>query len=134
MSQFRYLYAEDDPSSRDAMSIILTDIIGVKSLVIFEDSHNFMDRVEALEFAPDIYLLDLHIKPDDGFELLGMLRSNPKYSHAKVVAVTAGVIAHEIEKLRQSSFDGLMAKPLNVFTFPDQIRRLEAGESIWQLD
>jgi CheY-like chemotaxis protein len=134
MSQFRYLYVEDDPSSRDVMQILMTDIIKVKSLVIFEDSHDFMTRIEALVPSPNIIFIDLHVKPDNGFELAAKLRSSPKFRHARIVAVTAGIVAQEIEKLKQSSFDGLLAKPFDLLSFPDQIRRLEAGESVWQVE
>ncbi len=131
-SSFSYLYVEDDPLSREVMETLLTKVIGVADLVIFEDSQDFGERFAALDSQPDFVLLDIHVEPHDGYELLSILRQLPNLS-AKVIAITASVMSEEVKRLKAEGFDGAIAKPLDMGTFPDLIRRLEAGESVWQI-
>lgn len=132
-AQYNYLYVEDDPLNRKVLQILLVEVMGVKNLTIFEDSRDFMERLRALSPRPDFILLDIHVEPYDGYKLLRMLRGDPEYAGVKVVAVTASVMVEEIGQLQAEGFDGAFGKPLDMLTFPDLFRRLEAGETIWQM-
>lgn len=131
--QFHYLYVEDDPLSREVMEMLLTQLIGVKSLITFDDSTNFMPRVRALNPTPDLILLDIHITPEDGYTLLNQLRSDARFDTARIIAVTASVMVEEVRQLQSSGFDGAIAKPLDMTTFPTLIRRIQNGEAVWQI-
>lgn len=128
-----YLYVEDDQLSREIMQLIMTQCMGVTQLTVFSDSSDFMDRLTALRPKPEIILLDIHVKPLDGFEMLSLLRNNPEYREAKVIALTASVMNEEVERLRLSGFDGAVAKPLSVQTFPALIQRVIDGEAVWHI-
>ena len=82
---------------------------------------------------PDVFMLDIQIKPYDGFELLSMLRSDPKFNKSKVIAITASVTNEEISLLKSGGFDGAIAKPLNIEVFPDLIARIINGEQVWYI-
>ncbi|MBN2303985.1 MAG: response regulator [Anaerolineae bacterium] len=127
------LYVEDDPMSREAIRVILTRVVGVKHLTVFEDSANFMARLKALENQPDLILLDIHMTPFTGFEMLAMLRNDPAYQSTRVVALTASVMNEEVELLKRSGFDGVIGKPINVASFPRLLERVAQGESIWYI-
>ena len=133
-TQNNYLYVDDDPLSREVLHTLLVELMQVTNLTIFEDSRDFLTRVKALSAPPGVILLDIHVGPDDGYTLLRMLRGEPDLAGAKVLAITAGVMAKEIERIRAAGFDGAIAKPLDMLTFPNLFRRLEMGETIWQLD
>lgn len=128
-----FLYVEDDPNSRYVMQLILSKKMGVKNFWIFEDSHDFVSRLHALTPPPDIFLLDIHIDPHDGFEMLAMIRSVPHLKEAKVVALTASVMNEEVEALRTKGFDGTISKPLDLTTFPELMRQVVTGESVWHI-
>jgi two-component system cell cycle response regulator DivK len=132
-NEYTYIYVEDDALSREVMTMIMRNVLSVKHLTIFEDSTDFIERVKALPVQPDIFLLDIHMKPHTGFELLEMLRSEPQYQACKVIALTASVMNEEVQKLKQSGFDGAIAKPLNVRVFPQLMQRLLNGETIWHI-
>jgi CheY-like chemotaxis protein len=127
------LYVEDDPSNRKVMSLLMEKVMGIKSYAIFEDSDRFMERLAALPSVPDIVLLDIHLKPHDGFELLRMLRASTFYKSAKIIALTASVMNEEVEKLRSSGFNGAISKPINLSTFPELIKHVINGESVWSI-
>jgi CheY-like chemotaxis protein len=131
--QYTYVYVEDDALSREIMETLLISLIGVKNLLMLPDSANLISRLDTLETPPHFILLDIHVKPHNGYELLKMLRQHPTYQSCKVLAVTASVMSNEVNQLKAGGFDGAIGKPLDMATFPDLIRRLEAGESVWQV-
>ena len=126
-----FLYVEDDASNRMVMNLIMEKAMGTQNLVIFENSADFMARVKSLPKCPDAFLLDIHVHPYTGFEMLKMLRADPDYRHVKVIGLTASVTNEEVEELRDAGFDGAIGKPLNISTFPDVLVRILKGETIW---
>lgn len=133
MKDLSYLYVEDDPMSRDALTLILKRVMKLEKVEVFEDSQNFLEKVVALENEPDIFLLDIHMEPYTGFEMLKMLRSDDRYQDKTVVALTASVMNEEIEVLKKAGFDGVIGKPIAVATFPKILERLADGETIWHI-
>jgi CheY-like chemotaxis protein len=127
------LYVEDEPLSRKLMGMLLQGRMGLPHVVMFEDSENFLERVEALTPRPDVIFLDIHVQPYDGFEMLDMLRTLPWISDTRVVALTASVMNEEVQKLRSAGFHGCLAKPLDMTNFPETLARILSGERIWRV-
>ena len=48
------VYFEDDEKSRMVVSVILTKRMRISQLTIFEDSANFLARIEAISPPPDL--------------------------------------------------------------------------------
>ncbi|HEX9389471.1 MAG TPA: response regulator [Anaerolineales bacterium] len=124
---------EDDPSNRLVMKLLVEKTLTAKSYVIFEDSADFISRLRDLPVRPDIILLDIHVSPFNGFQMLKMIREDSVYCDTKVVALTASVMNEEVERLRKSGFDGAIGKPIPLSAFPIVIERILNGESIWQV-
>jgi CheY-like chemotaxis protein len=127
------LCVEDDSSNRLVMKLLVEKTLNVKHYAIFEDSANFLSRVRNLPKRPDIILLDIHVSPLNGFQMLQEIRRDSVYFTTKVVALTASVMNEEVERLRKSGFDGAIGKPISLSTFPIAIERIVNGERIWQL-
>ncbi len=93
---------------------------------------------EVVEFADslpkvDLILMDLRLPYEDGYEALKKLRSSERWKDVPVVAVTAEASVEQMRKAKEAGFDGFIAKPLDPDKFPDQIRRILAGEEVWEL-
>jgi len=127
------LYVEDDVNSQSIMSFLLTEALGLKHVTIFENSDNFMSRVHALTPRPEVILLDIHLKPYNGFEMLQMLRADPAFNDTPIVALTASVMNEEVQQLKTAGFNGVIAKPIDIDTFPMLLERVLNGEAIWGL-
>jgi two-component system, cell cycle response regulator DivK len=127
------LCVEDDASNRLVMKLLVEKTLHVKNYAIFENSTDFLPRIRNLPVQPDIILLDIHVSPFNGFQMLQMIREDPVYFDTKVVALTASVMNEEVERLRKSGFDGAIGKPITLSTFPVVIERILNGESIWQV-
>ncbi len=127
------LYVEDEALSRQVMQLLVERGLGFKHLTIFEDSENFLPRLEALSPQPDIVFLDIHMRPYNGFELLKMLRAHEVYRHTPVVAVTASVMNEEIDLLKQAGFSGGISKPVDQAFLAEFIYLILKGEEVWHV-
>lgn len=127
------LYVEDDPGSRRIMTMALRLELGLEHVHIFENSADFMDRVQALDPQPTLILLDIHLLPMDGFAMLYMLRALPSYANVPIVALTASVMSEEVHELQQAGFHSIIPKPVNIDTLPQLIDRIMQGEHLWRV-
>jgi CheY-like chemotaxis protein len=132
-NNYTYLYVEDDPLSREIMQMAMEEVIGITNFTIFGDSVNIMERIKSLPRIPDVILLDIHMEPYNGFDILKMLRREADFEAVKIIALTASVMYEEVEELRQHGFDGAIGKPLDVRTFPDLLKRIINGEIVWHI-
>ena len=128
-----FLYVDDDQNSCQVMELIMEKVMGVKNLVIFGDSTDFLARAKALKPRPSIILLDIHMAPYSGFEMLSMIRADIELQSITVIALTGSVMSEEVAELRNKGFDGAISKPLSVAVFPKLIERIIAGETVWHI-
>lgn len=127
------LYVEDDPRSRRVIELLLTREMQLEHVTILEDSADFVQRVHALTPKPDVILLDIHVKPHSGFEMLDMLRGMNEFAQIPIVALTASVMNEEVQKLKEVGFHSVIAKPIDVDHFPELLQRIARGEAIWRI-
>jgi len=128
-----FLYVEDDPDSRDIMRLLLLEM-GYSQVNIFEDSLDFIARMDELNPKPTIIFLDIHMKPDNGFTLLKRLRNHSEYKDIRIVALTASVMNEEIMTLKNARFNGVIAKPIDPGTFPALLDMILNGEDVWKIN
>ena len=127
------VYVEDDEASILVMKMVVERVMGLPAPHILQSRTDFLEQVRGLGVVPDVFLLDIQMKPYDGVELLSMLRSDPQFTGSKVVALTASVTNEEVSLLKSGGFDGAIAKPLNIDVFPDLIARILSGEHVWYI-
>jgi len=127
------VYVEDDENSILVMKMVVERVMGLPALHVLQSRADFLQQVKRLAVVPDVFLLDIQMKPYDGVELLSMLRTDPQFKCSKVVALTASVTNEEVSLLKSGGFDGAIAKPLNIDIFPDLIARIIDGEQIWYI-
>ncbi len=71
------------------------------------------------------------MRPYDGYELLKMLRSDSTYKEATIIAMTACVMATDVQALRAAGFNGLIGKPILRQVFPGLLKQILTGEPVW---
>ena len=127
------VYVEDDEASILIMKMVVERVMGLPTLYVLQSRADFVQQVEGLGVVPDVFLIDIQMKPYDGVELLSMLRGDPQFKKSKVIALTASVTNEEISLLKSSGFDGAIAKPLNIEAFPGLITKIMDDESVWYI-
>lgn len=93
---------------------------------------------EVVEFADtlpriDLVLMDIRLPYQDGYGAMRKIRGSERLKTIPIVAVTAEASLEQMNKARASGFDGFLGKPLDPDRFPDQIRRILAGEPVWEM-
>ena len=79
--------------------------------------------------TPDIVFLDLELTNATGVERLPQLRHHAQVTQARIIAYS--VHTSEITLIRDAGFDGFLGKPLDAVTFPQTLRDIIAGKSVW---
>ncbi len=92
---------------------------------------------EVVEYADtlpkvDLILMDIRLPYEDGYSALRKIRLS-RLKDIPVIAVTAEASLEQMNKARQSGFNGFLGKPLDPDRFPDQIQRILSGESVWEM-
>jgi two-component system cell cycle response regulator DivK len=80
----------------------------------------------------DLILLDIRLPYEDGYQALQKIRASPKLKDTLVIAVTAEASEEQVRRAKAAGFDGFLGKPLDPDRFPEQIRRILNGESVWE--
>ncbi|MBC8335057.1 MAG: response regulator [Anaerolineae bacterium] len=93
---------------------------------------------EVVEYADtlhrlDLILMDIRLPYEDGYGALKKIRNSERLKSTPIVAVTAEASPEQIKKARAAGFNGFLGKPLDPDRFPEQIRRILAGDSVWEL-
>jgi CheY-like chemotaxis protein len=77
---------------------------------------------QAPEFKPDLVLLDVMMPDLSGPETLAALRELPSMRGVPVVFMTAKALPDELEQLLEHGATGLIVKPFDPMTLPQDIR------------
>lgn len=92
---------------------------------------------EVVEYADtlprlDLILMDIRLPYEDGYGALKKIRASERLKTIPIIAVTAEASREQMNKARESGFDGFLGKPLDPDRFPDQIRRILSGDQVWE--
>lgn len=125
------LIVEDDPNNR-LVVVKLLQLTGIQPDNIVElerDPADYFENHPDKKF--DLILLDLQLPGKDGYTILQELQEKDELNDVPVIALTANVMGQDLVQIKAAGFDGFIGKPIDGRRFPDQVRRLLAGESIW---
>lgn len=124
---------EDNADNLFIVADMLREDIGVKYCNARASGRQLFKLLESMPTLPvDLILLDIQIPYEDGYTVLEQIRALPRLQCTKVVAVTANVLPQDVQRAREAGFDGFIGKPLDADRFPDQIRRVLRGDSVWE--
>jgi two-component system cell cycle response regulator DivK len=92
---------------------------------------------EVVEYADtlprlDLIMMDIRLPYEDGYGALKKIRASERFKKIPIIAVTAEASLEQMNKAKESGFDGFLGKPLDPDRFPDQIRRILSGEAVWE--
>ena len=109
------LYIEDNASNTELVEQILVD---QRPSIHFVCSTKGAQAVPlAIEYSPDLILLDLDLPDMKGFEVIRLLQAEEKTMAIPVVVVSADAMAHQIEKLMNAGAKDYLTKPLDIMAF-----------------
>ena len=119
----RILYVEDEPDIQ-AVARIALETVGGFTVQICSSGEEALQA--AVEFAPDLLLLDVMMPGMDGPTTLQELRNLPDLENTPAVFMTAKVQPQEIEQFKSYGALDVIAKPFDPMALSSQIT------AVWQ--
>ena len=117
------LYLEDDIGSQRLVQRVLENQ-GFRVLVAADGSTGI--RL-ARDEKPALILMDMNLPGLNGKEITTRLRSIPHFANVPIVALTANTGPNNRAEALAAGCTGFMTKPIDVATFPDDVRGYLAG-------
>lgn len=118
------LLAEDNKINQK----IFTAVVKPTKAII----HIVNDGVETIDALtkqlPDIIFMDIQMPNMDGIEACEIIKA--QHPNLPIIALTANVMAHDIEKYQQVGFDKCLGKPVNVNEVYEVIQTFMANEQV----
>ena len=118
------LLVDDDADIRRVGELSLSKVGGWETLTAASGD-------AALEMsasrAVDVIVLDMMMPGRDGLSTLEALRATPQTAETPVVFMTAKVQRGEVQSYLDAGANGVIAKPFNPMTLPDELRRVVAA-------
>jgi len=109
------LYIEDTIANVELVEQILKS--QRREVHLISNENGKMATSLAIEYAPDLILLDLNLPDIQGTEVLRLLQDNVQTKDIPVVIITSDAMPRQIEKLLSGGAKKYMTKPLEVMTF-----------------
>ncbi len=111
------LYVEDNLENRILVQRILE-----------AEGYRFLGAANASEGLnlartqlPDLILVDINMPEVDGLTMTRELKSDVRFAHVPVIAITANVMRGDRERTLKAGCDGYIQKPIDVDLLPRQI-------------
>ena len=115
----RVLCVEDDPDIRMIIEFSLATVGGLEVCLC---AGGQLALQQAPVFLPDLVLLDVMMPGLNGPETLAALRKLPCMQGVPIVFMTAKAMPDEVEELLQYGATGVIVKPFDPMTLPQNIR------------
>lgn len=105
------LVVEDDPD----LASLLVDIFGKAGFDVRTAKNRAEINAEVNKpLLPDLMLLDIMLPDADGLQILGRLRTHPKYARLPVILMTGKATVADVKAGLIAGADGYVSKPFKV--------------------
>ena len=105
------MIAEDNIINQKIISDLLSD--SEIAIVVVDDGQEVLNFLEKdSDFS--IILMDVHMPNIDGYEATEHIRSNSKYSHIIIVALSGDTTSDDIKKMKDVGMQEYLEKPLKM--------------------
>ena len=117
--QLEILYVEDNLDNR----VLVQRVLQAEGYA-FLGASNASEGLElAYRHQPDLILVDINMPEVDGLSMTKELKSDQKFTHIPVIAITANVMRGDRERTLAAGCDGYIQKPIDIDLLPRQIVR-----------
>jgi len=117
----KILCVEDEADIRTVAEMALASVGGFEVLLCASGA----EAIEkAVEFKPDLMLLDVMMPGMDGPDTLERLRAQPGLATVPAVFLTAKALPSEIARYKKLGALDVIAKPFDPMTLADHVRRI----------
>lgn len=117
----RILIVDDEEDIREVVQVALEEFAGWSTLAAASGTEGLhLAQTEAI----DAILLDISMPDMDGFQMFEALQANPQTQQIPVIALTAKVMARDLNRFTHLNFAGVITKPFKPLTIWRQIAEI----------
>lgn len=102
--------------------LLLRDILNYHQYEVVEAKDGEEGVNAARKEMPDLIILDIRLPKMDGFEVVKILKNDPKTKDIKIIGITSYAMKGDKERILQAGFDGYMEKPIDTRQLPEMIK------------
>jgi two-component system, OmpR family, response regulator len=117
----KVMMVDDDASIRKVAEICLSRV-GKWQVEMVDSGTKALEA--ASRFKPDVILLDVMMPGMDGTETFKALKGNEATACTPIIFMTAKVQKQEVESYERLGAAGVITKPFDPMTLPDEIRSM----------
>ena len=123
MTISKILIVDDDEDIRTVIEVVARRV-GDWQVLLAASGAEALERAKSEQ--PDVILLDVMMPGMDGPETLARLRQQASTALIPVIFLTAKTQKHEVQSYLALGANGVIIKPFEAMTLPDEIRRIVA--------
>jgi len=113
LSDKKILLTEDNITNQEVACALMEEFNLQVSI-----ANNGKEAVEAIQSTDfDLIFMDLQMPEMDGFEATAIIRSDKKYQHIPIIAMTAHAMQGDRQKCLDAKMDDYLTKPIDVDKF-----------------
>ena len=109
MSDGKILIIEDNAKNR----MLIRDVLEYHGYNVLEAEDGAAGIAAAMEWHPDLILMDIQMPVIDGMTAVQLLRNAPETKEIKMIALTSFAMKGDREKFLAAGFDDYIAKPID---------------------
>ena len=120
MSAKTILYVEDNEMNRKIVRALLKST----SYKLIEAQDGEAGVAAALEYHPDLILMDIQLPKISGMDATRRLRAETATAHTPIIAITSFALSGDDVKAKEAGATAYLAKPYSPFDLLNLIRKL----------
>jgi CheY-like chemotaxis protein len=114
------LIVDDEPDNVGVLELVFRYH---KANVLMADSgKQCLERMK--QTIPSLIMMDIQMPEMSGYQLLEIIRAEPRWQHIPVIAVTAHVMNRDQERILAAGFDGYIPKPVSPLTLTKEVNAI----------
>ncbi|MBX2834991.1 MAG: response regulator [Micavibrio sp.] len=108
--------------SEDQIADLLEDVLAIsETRQIYKARTPQHALVMYAAIKPDLILLDMHVKPEDGVELAQKIREKNNPFNTPIILMSNESLNEDVERMKSAGIDDLLVKP---FSYDDLSARI----------
>lgn len=122
LKDLNHIFCVDDEDDILEVVKLSLEAIGGFTVSTCSGSQNCISAIENAQ--PNLVILDVMMPNMDGPTTLGLIKKNDKINKIPVIFMTAKVQQSEIDEYLSMGVVGVVSKPFDPMTLPDEIRAI----------
>jgi CheY-like chemotaxis protein len=120
LSDWKILIVDDEPDNLGVLELVFR--FHKATVFTAESAPQCVKYLESESLS--LLLVDIQMPGMSGYDLLDIVRKDPRWRNLPVIAVSAHAMAGDSERALDAGFDGYVTKPVSALTLAETVKAL----------